>query len=600
MSQKPTSIPPKVLYQSILSTGMSFILNNIEGWDGNNLTSADFGTQAFGAFINADRTLIEFFEFDPSTIANSSITILYRGLGFSGSQTPVTANKLDWTANETTVLLGTDTPQFMALLASLVNDNAFTGANSFTQLPTSTGGNATSGTQLITYAQALAILTGSVSINQQILAGTAGETITKDQLIYLKVSDGRWWLADADTAATVENVILGIAQGAGSAAGAITNGVLTYGLATFTAITVTANTKYYASNTAGEMSSSAGTTEVTVGYALSTTTMFFNPGYDQKITEDQQDALAGTSGTPSALNKFVTNDDTSSTPAASKIVRYTAGSKLDATALTGNLPAIDGSALTNLPVQNTFYQKIPWSNSSNGGFGIQQTTSESDGSVMYIVSAVAAGTTSLGRFTKDTITGQYFETHRVASTLDLSSSKFCVIVTSANVFVCSLVGATGTIKKFSKTDLTSETSITVSGTNFADGSAGFSDGTDLYIYESSGTFRKFTISGTTATNAGTVAYTSGGNVNGGGAICNGTNVWMTDASNGAIVIRKYALAGGAVVSSSSFIFEASPFTGNQRLMLMNTGIIGLSAAELIFNATAQIGVFTNLYPVTAP
>jgi len=119
MSIKPTSVPTKILYQSIISSDMSFKLNNITGWDGNDLTSADFGSQAFGAFLSSDRTQLELFEWDPSTIASTSITILYRGLKFDGTQTTeVTANKLDWTANETSVLLGTDVPQFLSLIQS--------------------------------------------------------------------------------------------------------------------------------------------------------------------------------------------------------------------------------------------------------------------------------------------------------------------------------------------------------------------------------------------------------------------------------------------------------------------------------------------------
>lgn len=323
MSIKPLSIPPKTLYQSILSTSSSFTLNDIKSWDGvTNLTASDFGSQAFGAFINATRTQIEFFEFDPATIANSSITILNRGLGFSGSQTPVTAYQLDWTANETTVLLGSDVPQFMLLLARLQDDNAFTGNNSFAILPTSTGGNASSGTQLITYAQALAMFTsGTGIINNITVAGTAGETLTKDQVIYLKVSDGRWWKADADTASTDENVILGIAQGAGSAGGVITGGVLLFGLATLSAISLTANTKYYVSNTAGAFSSTPGTTEVSLGISQTTTTFVFCPRYDQQLTEDQQDALAGTAGNPSASNPFVTSNDVAVAATASLIPR---------------------------------------------------------------------------------------------------------------------------------------------------------------------------------------------------------------------------------------------------------------------------------------
>jgi hypothetical protein len=146
------------------------------------------------------------------------------------------------------------------------------------------------------------------NFNRTVVAGVAGETIAVDQLVYLKVSDGRWWLCDADTAATVENVILGISQGSGTAGNSITNGVLTNGLNTFSALTLTANTKYFASNTAGGFSSSAGTFEVSLGESQTTTTFLFNPRFDQQLTENQQDALAGdnTDITVGAGNLLVT------------------------------------------------------------------------------------------------------------------------------------------------------------------------------------------------------------------------------------------------------------------------------------------------------
>lgn len=67
------------------------------------------------------------------------------------------------------------------------------------------------------------------------------------------------------------------------------------------------------------------------------------------VTANEVAALAGT-GTPNGTTgKYVTNDDTSATSAANKVYRMTAGGKLDATLLLGNLPALNGSALTNLP-----------------------------------------------------------------------------------------------------------------------------------------------------------------------------------------------------------------------------------------------------------
>lgn len=149
---------------------------------------------------------------------------------------------------------------------------------------------------------------GSVSNVKIVIAGTAGETVAAGQLVYFKAADARWWLCDADTAATVDNIILGIAQGAGTAGNAVTSGVLLAG-EDANQSGLSAGATYYASNTAGAISSSAGTVEVTVGAAKSTTNLIFEPRYNQQLTEDQQDALAGTSGTPSASNLFVTAAD---------------------------------------------------------------------------------------------------------------------------------------------------------------------------------------------------------------------------------------------------------------------------------------------------
>ncbi len=79
-------------------------------------------------------------------------------------------------------------------------------------------------------------------------------------------------------------------------------------------------------------------------------------------TQDENDAMVGTSGTPSSTNKFVTNDDTSATSVISKIVRQDTSGKIDVgiidSGTTANkivaldalakLPAVDGSQLTNV------------------------------------------------------------------------------------------------------------------------------------------------------------------------------------------------------------------------------------------------------------
>jgi len=106
------TVPPKQLTQSIDSSALTMVLDNIHDWDGvTNLAQSNFGSRLFASFTNPTKTRIEIVEVNPATIANASITLIARGCGFDGSYTPVTANKLSWTAGDTIVQLGADIPQ---------------------------------------------------------------------------------------------------------------------------------------------------------------------------------------------------------------------------------------------------------------------------------------------------------------------------------------------------------------------------------------------------------------------------------------------------------------------------------------------------------
>lgn len=125
----PLTVPSKRLAASINAASSSFQLNDILGWDGAALTSADFGDQAYGVFRNSSNTLMELFEIDPTTIASASITILRRGLKFTGDRTTeVTANKLTWVKNETIVELGADVPQLFQWLKEYIDAASIAGA----------------------------------------------------------------------------------------------------------------------------------------------------------------------------------------------------------------------------------------------------------------------------------------------------------------------------------------------------------------------------------------------------------------------------------------------------------------------------------------
>lgn len=125
---KPLTIPPKKLAQSILSTDMSFILNNILDWAGNPLNTADFGSTCYAVFKNSTNTLIEIIEIDVTTIADTSIGILTRGMAFDGTLVSISTQALDWSANDTSVMLGTDAPQLWQALKDYIDTVAIAGA----------------------------------------------------------------------------------------------------------------------------------------------------------------------------------------------------------------------------------------------------------------------------------------------------------------------------------------------------------------------------------------------------------------------------------------------------------------------------------------
>lgn len=228
---KFTTVPSKRLAESITASDTSIKLNNITGWDGSDLTSSDFGSLLYAVLRNDQNTSMEIIELDPTTIASASITVNKRGLQFDGNlTTQVTANKLTWVKNETIVELGTNVPQLLNHMVQVINDQTVAGIKTFSSLPATTAGDPVADNDLSRKAYVDSVVAGSFPADRLAIAGTAGETIADGDLVYFDTTDDEWKLCDADTAATVENVLLGIAQGAGTDGNAITGGVLLRGL----------------------------------------------------------------------------------------------------------------------------------------------------------------------------------------------------------------------------------------------------------------------------------------------------------------------------------------------------------------------------------
>src|SRR3990167_8170892 len=302
------------------STATSIILSSLKLPDGSTtIAMSDLGTIGYGTLEpgTSREEQISFTGITQNADGTATLTGVTRGLRFVDPFDEVSANKRSHAGG--TIFILSNTAGFYSKFATKDNDETIAGLWGFTQVPSTAGGNPINPTDLARKAYVDSVVAGIASTVNLIVPGVAGETLTAGNLIYLKAADGRWWLCDADTAATVENVNLGLAQGAGTAGNAITSGVLTQGLDSNQS-GLTASTKYYAGNTAGAISTSTGTKEVTVGFSHPTdaTKLYFQPRFDQALTEDEQDALVGTSGTPSSTNKFVTDADTTGTGAVAR------------------------------------------------------------------------------------------------------------------------------------------------------------------------------------------------------------------------------------------------------------------------------------------
>lgn len=137
---------------------------------------------------------------------------------------------------------------------------------------------------------------------------------------------------------------------------------------------------------------------------------------------------------------------------------------------------------------------------------LSSLTSEADGSVIYVIEGSTVGAAAyLMRYAMDPVTGVYYKTHEISCTVtNTIPSPLCLAVCGSYVYAIWKDSGAIYVKRYNKADLTSETGITISGTQPTTPSAAYSDGTDLYINSSGTTWYRYTISGTTITNAATV------------------------------------------------------------------------------------------------
>lgn len=161
------------------------------------------------------------------------------------------------------------------------------------------------GNQIVTKTYVDSVVAGgTVSFNNQIFASQiAGENLTANDHVYFKESDQRWYKVDADLTATYQQVKRGYAVATQTTGGTlqIYNTGLVGGF-----LGLTPGSKYYASNTAGAISTIPGTNTVYAGTAFSATQLIVDFTVRDIPYANEKDALAGSLGTPSSSNTYIT------------------------------------------------------------------------------------------------------------------------------------------------------------------------------------------------------------------------------------------------------------------------------------------------------
>lgn len=288
------------------ASATSITLQSLTLPDGSTMVAmTDLGSIAYGTLEpgTSKEEQISFTGITQNADGTATLTGVTRGLGFISPYTTVSANQKAHAGGAVFVL--SNTAGFYDKILIKDNDETVTGTFTFSTVPT-VSSDPVSGSDVARRSWVLTVVNGgAVSTDKIVVTATAGETLVAGNLVYLKSADGYWWKTDADTAATVEGVILGIAQGAGSAAGSISGGVLLAGTDTNQS-GMTIGATQYASNTAGAISASAGTTSKKIGVSRTATNLYFDPNFGSLPTAAQIAALAGNNGTPSSTNKFVT------------------------------------------------------------------------------------------------------------------------------------------------------------------------------------------------------------------------------------------------------------------------------------------------------
>lgn len=304
---KFVSTKPARLTNSVDSTSTSITVDKIQDRNGNVLSMSDFGDTGWGVFEPGSDNE-EHFTF--TAISSNTLTIS-RDVSMKSPYTASGTGKPH--ASGTRVVLYSNTPAFYSNFVHADNDQNIYGqktfdASNYPKMDDGTTPPVNDGDLTPRWWVLSQVNGGDVTVTGNVVNGVSRDAnIVAGSFIYFSEGDSGWVRCDADTASTVDATLLGIAQGSGATTGSnITGGILMPGGYDDNQSGLTANAPVYASNTAGGISSSAGTTVVKLGYAISDTEIIFDPRFDTAPTTNEKGALPGSGGTPGSSNKYIT------------------------------------------------------------------------------------------------------------------------------------------------------------------------------------------------------------------------------------------------------------------------------------------------------
>ena len=291
----------KLAGSGITATATTIILQSFKLPDGStNITTAMTGGTGYLTLEpgTSKEENVSFTTVTQNADGTATLTGVVRGLNFVAPYTTSSALRLAHAGG--TIAIMSNSAPFYNELSGKDNDETITGVWTFTNpnIPLMTAYSApTSDLQLASKKYVDDIASGgTASVDRIIPAATAGATVAAGDCVYFDETDKEWKLADGSASSTCENVLLGIAQGAGTNGALISGGVLLAGLDSNQS-GFTAGDIIYISDVAGTLAASGGTVEAIVGYAHSATQIFFMPGFKGSWTAVNADILPDTTDT---------------------------------------------------------------------------------------------------------------------------------------------------------------------------------------------------------------------------------------------------------------------------------------------------------------